>query len=73
MAYEKVSLYGLVIIEKQSVSYSHIDPLLCREIFIRAAFVEGQYGKHPKRKNLQQKSLQQKPVAVDFLPINKNF
>ncbi len=61
MAYEKVSLYGLVIIEKQSVSYSHIDPLLCREIFIRAAFVEGQYGQHPKRKNLQQK-----PVAVDF-------
>jgi ATP-dependent helicase HrpA len=43
MAYEKVSLYGLVIIEKKAVSYSHVDPILCREVFIRAAFVEGQY------------------------------
>ncbi len=53
MAYEKVSLYGLTLIEKRSVIYSHIDPLICREVFIRAVFVEGQYAEHPKRKSLQ--------------------
>jgi len=55
MAYEKVSLYGLTLIEKKSVIYSHIDPAVCREVFIRAAFVEGQYAENPKRKNLQRK------------------
>ena len=58
MAYEKISLYGLTIIEKKAVSFSHIDPKLAREIFIRAAFVEGLYGQHPKRK---QQSVNQKP------------
>lgn len=53
MAYEKVSLYGLVIIEKQAVSYGLIEPRVSREIFIRAAFVEGQYAQHPKRKHLK--------------------
>lgn len=51
MAYEKVTLYGLVIIEKKAVSYSHVDPLVCREVFIRAAFVEGLYSQQPQRKN----------------------
>ncbi len=55
MAYEKVSLYGLTLIEKHSVIYSHIDPAVSREVFIRAVFVEGQYAEHPKRKNIQRK------------------
>lgn len=55
MAYEKVSLYGLTLIEKKSVIYSHIDPAICREVFIRSAFVEGQYAEHPKRKNMQRR------------------
>jgi ATP-dependent helicase HrpA len=55
MAYEKVGLYGLTLIEKKSVIYSHIDPVVCREVFIRAAFVEGQYAENPKRKNMQRK------------------
>jgi ATP-dependent helicase HrpA len=50
MAYERISLYGLVVIEKKSVIYNRIDPKLAREIFIRAALVEGLYGAHPKRK-----------------------
>src|SRR5690606_6295729 len=41
MAFEKVTLYGLVLIEKKRVSYSHLDPELCHDIFIRAALVEG--------------------------------
>lgn len=34
MAYEKVHLYGLAIIEKSLVSYSKIDPIVARELFI---------------------------------------
>jgi ATP-dependent helicase HrpA len=56
MVYEKITLYGLVIVEKKSVSYSHIDPAQCREVFIRAALVEGQYDQHPKRKHAQNKN-----------------
>jgi ATP-dependent helicase HrpA len=46
MAFEKITLYGITLIEKQSVSYGPIDPKKSREIFIRAALVEGQYGDH---------------------------
>lgn len=53
MAYEKVSLYGLVLIEKRSVSYGRIDAAVSHEVFIRAALVEGKYGDHPKRKHAQ--------------------
>ncbi len=56
MAYEKITLYGLTIVEKKSVSYSQIDPAQSREVFIRAALVEGQYAQHPKRKYTQQQS-----------------
>ncbi len=58
MVFEKITLYGLTIVEKKSVSYSHIDPAQCREVFIRAALVEGQYDQHPKRKHAQNKSPQ---------------
>jgi len=42
-AYEKVSLYGLVIVPKRRVQYGPIDPKTSRELFIQAAFVEQQY------------------------------
>lgn len=51
MVYEKITLYGLTLVEKKSVSYSRIDPVQCREVFIRSALVEGQYGQHPSRKH----------------------
>ncbi len=68
MAYEKVSLYGLTLIEKRSVIYSHIDALVCREVFIRAAFVDGLYAEHPKRKNLQRKG-----TVEDFFAHQQNL
>ncbi|WP_062065151.1 ATP-dependent RNA helicase HrpA [Cellvibrio sp. OA-2007] len=61
MVFEKITLYGLTIVEKKSVSYSHIDPAQCRQVFIRAALVEGQYDQHPKRKSLPNKN-----PATDF-------
>ncbi len=42
MAYEKVQLYGLVIIEKALLSYRKIDPAICRELFVREGLVGAQ-------------------------------
>tara|TARA_R110000824_G_scaffold52692_4_gene146304 strand:+ start:242332 stop:246048 length:3717 start_codon:yes stop_codon:yes gene_type:complete len=39
MAFEKISLYGLTLVEKRKLSFSKIDPVLCRELFIREALV----------------------------------
>ncbi len=43
MASEKVTLYGLPIVASRQVNYGNIDPLLCRELFIRHALVEGDW------------------------------
>lgn len=43
MALEKTTLYGLVIRDKKRVNYSKIDPVICREVFIRSALVEEAY------------------------------
>ncbi|NRN29838.1 ATP-dependent RNA helicase HrpA [Photorhabdus heterorhabditis subsp. aluminescens] len=43
MAKEKVTLYGLSIVASRQVNYSKIDPMLCRELFIRHALVEGDW------------------------------
>ena len=44
IAYEQVSLYGLVIVPKRAVLYSKIDPVVCHTLFIRAALVEQELG-----------------------------
>ncbi len=41
MAYEQVSLYGLVLVAKRRVAYDVINPAEARELFIRSALVEG--------------------------------
>jgi ATP-dependent helicase HrpA len=43
MAYEKVTLYGLPIVPRRKVAYTHVDPVLSRELFIRHALVEGDW------------------------------
>ncbi len=50
MAFEKISLYGVVLIDKQRVSYGKINPSLSRELFIRTGLVEGLYGEHGRIK-----------------------
>ena len=42
MAYEKVQLYGLVIIEKALLSYSKIDPKISRTLFIQEGLIAGE-------------------------------
>jgi ATP-dependent helicase HrpA len=40
IATERVTLYGLPIVEARTVPYGRIDPVLARELFIRRALVE---------------------------------
>ena len=39
MAYEQVTLYGLVIVSKRKINFNQIEPATCRDIFIREALV----------------------------------
>ena len=41
-AFEKVSLFGIVIVPKRRVNYGAIDPKTSRDIFIQCALVEGE-------------------------------
>jgi len=43
VAYERVTLHGLVIVARRRVHYGPIDPKASREIFIRQALVEGEF------------------------------
>ncbi|WP_354624375.1 ATP-dependent RNA helicase HrpA [Psychromonas sp. MME2] len=43
MAFENQTLYGLPIVVRRKVTYTNIDPILCRELFIRHALVEGEF------------------------------
>lgn len=50
MGYDRITLFGLLLNERQRVNYSHIDKKLAREVFIRSALVEGGYAKSSKAK-----------------------
>ena len=41
VAYESVSLYGLVLAERRPVAYHSIDPVFCRDLLIREGLVRG--------------------------------
>lgn len=43
-AYERVTLYGLVIEPRRKIHYGPINPSESREIFIRSALVEGEFN-----------------------------
>jgi len=43
MAYEKVTLFGLPVVQRRRVRLGPIDPETSRELFIRHGLVEGQY------------------------------
>ena len=43
MAYEQVTLYGVPIVSKRRVGYARVNPAEAREIFLRAALVEGRW------------------------------
>ena len=43
MAFERVTVYGLVVVAKRRIAFGPIDPQAAREIFIREGLVHGQY------------------------------
>ncbi|PWT70231.1 MAG: ATP-dependent RNA helicase HrpA, partial [Proteobacteria bacterium] len=43
MAFERVTMYGLVVVPKRRVAFGRIDPRAAREIFIRDGLVHGLY------------------------------
>ena len=43
VAFEQVSLYGLIIVPKRKVHFGPIDPVVSRELFIRQALVAGEW------------------------------
>ncbi|MEO8166503.1 MAG: DUF3418 domain-containing protein, partial [Betaproteobacteria bacterium] len=47
VAYEQVSVYGLVVVPKRRVQYGPIAPKEARELFIRGALVAGHYPGQP--------------------------
>jgi ATP-dependent helicase HrpA len=48
IAYEKLTLFGLVIVNERKVNYARIDPVQSRKIFINSALLEGEIrGNYP--------------------------
>ncbi|MEI8383115.1 MAG: ATP-dependent RNA helicase HrpA [Planctomycetota bacterium] len=44
MAFEKVSLFGLVIVPRRRIGYGKIDPVKTRELFLQHGLVYGEWG-----------------------------
>lgn len=43
-AFEKVTLFGLVIVPRRRIGYARIDPVKSRELFIQHGLVQGEWG-----------------------------
>lgn len=48
IAYEQITLYGLIIVAKRPVHYGPIDPAVSRELFIREGLVRGEIQSRAK-------------------------
>ena len=46
MAYERVTLFGLPVVDKRKVNFATTAPVMCRELFIQHALVEGDWDTH---------------------------
>ncbi|MEE8321962.1 MAG: ATP-dependent RNA helicase HrpA, partial [Gammaproteobacteria bacterium] len=72
-AYERITLYGLTIIDRREVNYGTIDPVESRGIFIRHALVNGEYISrarfflHNREVIEQLKRLERKSRRMDIL------
>ena len=55
VAFERITLYGLSVVERRRVGYGRIDPGLAREIMLREALVAGDVDRPPRflQRNLQ--------------------
>lgn len=73
MAFEQVSLYGLPIVTKRKINFNTIEPITCREIFIREAlvnadcFIKEKFLEENKTLIASIEMLEQKARRKDFL------
>ncbi|NMP17411.1 ATP-dependent RNA helicase HrpA [Thalassotalea sp. Y01] len=73
MAFEQISLYGLVIIPKRKVAFAKIEPDTCRELMIREGLVHGDINanwgflKHNQQLVKEIEALEDKARRKDFL------
>ncbi|WP_229833622.1 ATP-dependent RNA helicase HrpA [Alishewanella longhuensis] len=73
VAFEQVSLYGVIIVGKRPVLYSKIDEAISQQIFIREALVNGDLGlneaflQHNQRLIEQVQDLEEKSRRRDIL------
>ncbi|NDA23209.1 MAG: ATP-dependent RNA helicase HrpA, partial [Betaproteobacteria bacterium] len=73
VAFEKASLYGLVLYAQRRVHYAHRDPALAREILIREALVNLDWDsnlpfmQHNRRLMLEAQQLEQKMRRPDVI------
>ncbi len=59
MAFERVSLFGLTVSDKQSVHYGPINPVESRELLIREGLIAANFHPHPGFLKYNQKQLRQ--------------
>lgn len=73
IAFEQVSLYGMIIVNKRKLHFKDIEPETCREIFIREALVNGDciikeaFFQHNKNLVRSIEKMEQKARRKDFL------
>lgn len=73
VAYEKVTLYGLVLVPRRLVHYGPIEPKISREIFIHHALAEGEFKtdapffRHNRELTEQIRTLEAKARRRDLL------
>lgn len=65
MAFDRISLFGLNLVEKQRVNYGKLDCEEARKIFIREALVEGKYQKHRSLKRKLDNEKQQWLASIE--------
>lgn len=72
-AFESVTLYGLTLVAQRRIDYSHIDPALCRELFVQQALVNGDcrlnyaFLKHNQQAVAEVETLEHKSRRRDIL------
>ena len=59
VAYEQISLYGLIVVGRRPVHYGPIDPVVSRELFIREGLVGGEILSRAKCLSANRKLLEQ--------------
>ncbi|MGO1272219.1 MAG: ATP-dependent RNA helicase HrpA, partial [Pseudomonas helleri] len=59
VAYEQITLYGLIVVGRRAVHYGPIDPVLSRELFIREGLVRGEIQSRAKCLSANAKLLEQ--------------